>query len=191
MSTTEGRSMNAEPADDLVVLLDEHDLPIGEAPRGSVHTDRTPRHLAFSCYLFDHHGRVLLTRRALTKATWPGVWTNSCCGHPRPGEPAEDAVRRRVSQELGTGITGLELVLPDFGYRAADASGVVENEACPVWVGRLAGRPVPDPAEVCETTWIDWDGLVRLAEGTPSLVSPWCALQVPLLDQALRKVGAA
>ena len=110
--------MIAEPADDLVVLLDERDLPVGEAPRRSVHTDRTPRHLAFSCYLFDERGRVLLTRRALEKATWPGVWTNSCCGHPRPGETAEDAVRRRVFQELGAGVDGLELVLPDFGYRA-------------------------------------------------------------------------
>ena len=183
--------MIAEPADDLVVLLDERDLPIGEASRGSIHTNRTPRHLAFSCYLFDDRGRVLLTRRALVKATWPGVWTNSCCGHPQPGEPAEDAVRRRVAQELGAGIDGLELVLPDFGYRAVDASGIVENEACPVWVGRLTGGPRPDPAEVCELAWADWDDLVRIAEATPGLVSPWCALQVPLLDEALRKAGAA
>jgi len=183
--------MIAEPADDLVVLLDEHDLPIGEANRRAVHTDHTPRHLAFSCYLFDDHGRVLLTRRALAKATWPGVWTNSCCGHPRPGEPAEDAVRRRVEQELGVGIEGLELVLPDFGYRAVDASGIVENEACPVWVGRISGRPAPDPDEVCELAWAAWDDLVRVADALPDLISPWSALQVPLLDAALSKAGAA
>jgi isopentenyl-diphosphate delta-isomerase type 1 len=183
--------MIAEPADDLVVLLDDRDQPIGEAGRSTIHTDRTPRHLAFSCYLFDDRGRVLLTRRALDKATWPGVWTNSCCGHPRPGEAAEDAVRRRIGYELGAGVEGLELVLPDFGYRAVDASGIVENEACPVWVGRLTGPLAPNASEVCEVTWADWDDLVRLADGTPGLVSPWCALQVPLLDRAMRKEGAA
>ncbi len=183
--------MSAEPQNDLVVLLDDHDQPCGTAPRARVHTDRTPRHLAFSCYLFDGHGRVLLTRRALAKATWPGTWTNSCCGHPRPGEPGEDAVRRRVGEELGAALDRLELVLPDFGYRAVDASGIVENEHCPVWAGYLAGTLRPDPAEVCETAWVAWDDLVRLAASAPALISPWCALQVPLLDEAMRKVGAA
>jgi isopentenyl-diphosphate delta-isomerase type 1 len=130
---------------DQVILLDEHDQPIGTAPRASVHGTDTPRHLAFSCYLFDSQGRVLLTRRALTKVAWPGVWTNSCCGHPRPGEAPEDAVRRRLADELGAVVTDVHLVLPDFGYRAVDASGVVENEFCPVWVARLAGPLQPDP----------------------------------------------
>ncbi|MCA0296317.1 MAG: isopentenyl-diphosphate Delta-isomerase [Actinobacteria bacterium] len=183
--------MTAGATDDLVVLLDERDRPIGEAARSRVHTDRTPRHLAFSSYLFDDHGRVLLTRRALTKRTWPGVWTNSCCGHPRPGEAAEDAVRRRVAQELGAVVEDLELVLPDFGYTATDASGIVENEFCPVWVGRLGSLLDPDPDEVGETSWIDWDDLVRVVAVSPFLLSPWCGLQVPLLDEALRKAGAA
>ncbi len=190
-STTEEPRMIADTSDDLVVLLDEHDLPIGEALRTAVHTRRTPRHLAFSCYLFDDRGRILLTRRALDKRTWPGVWTNSCCGHPKPGEAAEDAVRRRVAQELGAAIDGLELVLPDFAYTATDASGIVENELCPVWVGRLDGLVSPDPSEVCETRWVDWDDLVRVVDSSPFLVSPWCGRQVPLLDQALRKAGAA
>ncbi|WP_300079377.1 isopentenyl-diphosphate Delta-isomerase [Propioniciclava sp.] len=182
--------MNAD-IDDLVVLLDEHDRPIGHADRTAVHTRDTPRHLAFSCYLFDDTGRVLLTRRALTKATWPGVWTNSCCGHPRPGEAAETAVRRRVSQELGVPVDDLNLVLPDFGYRAVDASGIVENETCPVWVGRIRGPLTPDPAEVCETAWVSWGDLIRVADTVPALLSPWCALQVPLLEDAMRKAGAA
>lgn len=182
--------MNPE-SEDLVVLLDEYDRPVGHAPRLAVHTADTPRHLAFSSYLFDDHGRVLLTRRALGKPTWPGVWTNSCCGHPRPGEAADDAVLRRVRDELGAGVTGLSLVLPDFGYRAVDASGIVEDEACPVWIGRLAGPLRPDPAEVADTGWVTWADLVQVVAGAPELVSPWCALQVPLLDAELRKAGAA
>ena len=176
---------------DQVVLLDEHNQPIGTAPRASVHGTDTPRHLAFSCYLFDTHGRVLLTRRALTKVAWPGVWTNSCCGHPRPGEAAEDAVRRRVADELGAVVTDATLVLPDFGYRAVDASGVVENEFCPVWVARLTGPLRPDPSEVAETTWVAWPDLVELVHSAPALLSPWCVEQVPQLSAADTKVGAA
>lgn len=176
---------------DQVILLDEHDQPIGTAPRASVHGTDTPRHLAFSCYLFDASGRVLLTRRALTKVAWPGVWTNSCCGHPRPGEAAEDAVRRRLGDELGAVVTDVHLVLPDFGYREVDASGVVENEFCPVWVARLAGPLRPDPNEVAETTWVAWLDLVALVDSAPALLSPWCVEQVPLLSAADSKVGAA
>ncbi len=176
---------------DQVVLLDEHDQPIGTAPRASVHGTDTPRHLAFSCYLFDGNDRVLLTRRALTKVAWPGVWTNSCCGHPRPGEEPEDAVRRRLADELGAVVTDAHLVLPDFGYTAVDASGVVENELCPVWVARLAGPLRPDPNEVAETAWVAWLDLVALVDSAPALLSPWCVEQVPQLSAAGAKVGAA
>ena len=70
------------------------------AARTMVHHAQTPRHRAFSVYLTDDAGRVLLTRRALSKATWPGVWSNSCCGHPRPGEMDVTAIHRRVREEL-------------------------------------------------------------------------------------------
>ena len=176
---------------DEVVLLDERDQPIGTALRATVHGTETPRHLAFSCYLFDDRGRVLLTRRALTKVAWPGVWTNSCCGHPRPGEASEDAVRRRLALELGVVVTGLELALPDFGYRATDASGVVENEFCPVWLARIAGPVQPDPDEVSEIAWVAWADLLTLVATAPALLSPWCAAQVPLVAAADAKVGAA
>ena len=178
---------------DLVVLLDEHGRPSGAADRVAVHTQDTPRHLAFSCYLFDRSGRVLLTRRALSKRTWPGVWTNSCCGHPRPGEAPLDAVRRRLEDELGVGIENPRLVLPSFSYRATDASGVVENELCPVWVGVIDTLPPsPNPDEVAELSWMSWSALVATARSAPALLSPWSVLQIPLLDQAFAtEAGAA
>ena len=86
--------------EDLVELVDQDGHVIGQAARATVHHGNTPRHRAFSVYLSDAAGRVLMTRRALSKLTWPGVWSNSCCGHPRPGETDIAAIHRRVREEL-------------------------------------------------------------------------------------------
>lgn len=170
---------------DEVVLLDEDAQPIGTADRLAVHGAHTPLHLAFSTYLVQADGELLVTRRALDKRTWPGVWTNSCCGHPRPGEDVAVAARRRIGQELGLAVGELTLALPHFRYRATDASGVVENEVCPVFVGRVDGTPDPDPAEVAQWRWVRWDDLERGVAATPWAFSPWAALQVPQLGAHL------
>jgi isopentenyl-diphosphate delta-isomerase type 1 len=117
--------------DDLVELVDERGRAIGQAARATIHHRTTPRHRAFSVYLNDAAGRVLLTRRSLSKITWPGVWSNSCCGHPRPGESDTAAIQRRVREELGVEVMDVEVMLPDFGYTATDPNGLVENEYCP------------------------------------------------------------
>src|SRR5437868_2928196 len=87
-----------------VVLLDDEGRPCGRAPKAEVHHRNTPLHLAFSCWLLDADGRTLLTRRSAAKRTWPGIWTNSFCGHPAPGEEVEAAVHRRARDELGARI---------------------------------------------------------------------------------------
>lgn len=172
------------PADDLVVLLDHDGRPVGTAARLEVHHADTPLHLAFSLHLIDEHGRTLITRRALAKRTWPGVWTNSCCGHPRPGESVLDAVRRRVGEELGVHLAEdpgtVSTVLPDFRYRAVDASGVVEHEICPVHVSAVSAdlRIVPDPAEVAQHAWVGWADLHEAVVHTPVVFSPWLVEQV-------------
>ena len=167
---------------ELVVLLDDQRRPIGTAPKAGVHTAHTPLHLAFSSYAFDPSGtRLLVTRRALGKKTWPGVWTNTCCGHPAPGEDLAEAMTRRIGQELGLTPTAVELALPDFAYTAEMADGTRENEFCPVFRVVVDADPVPDPAEVADWKWVDWADLVVAAEHAPWLISPWAALQVPLL----------
>jgi len=164
-----------------VILLSDEGTPIGVADKKSVHTDDTPLHLAFSCHVLDEAGRVLVTRRALSKLTWPGVWTNSFCGHPAPGEEMTDAVRRRARDELGLDLDSLELVLPDFRYLAIDASGIVENEICPVYTARAAGPVSANPAEVAEWRWAETPELQLAVSLTPWAFSPWLALQLPQL----------
>ena len=167
---------------ELVVLLDEAGRAVGTADKADVHDSDTPLHLAFSVHLFDEGGRVLVTRRALTKQTFPGVWTNSCCGHPAPGEDLADAVRRRVRQELGTDVTDLRLVLPAFRYRA-EQDGIVENEMCPVFVGSTQGPVDPDPSEVDSVSWEPWaDFRSGVLDGTRP-VSVWCRAQVVELPE--------
>jgi isopentenyl-diphosphate delta-isomerase len=172
------RSPLASDGDELVVLLDEAGEPCGTHLKATVHTATTPLHLAFSCHVLDDRGRVLVTRRALSKKTWPGVWTNSFCGHPAPGETPEEAVARRASQELGIEVTDVTSVLPDFRYLATDASGVVENEICPVFTARAVGVPDPSPDEVAEWAWTDPAALRDAVAATPFAFSPWLGWQL-------------
>lgn len=174
----------AAPPDE-VVLLGEDGMPIGTADRVQVHTTATPLHLAFSTYVFNARGEVLVTRRALAKKTWPGVWTNSCCGHPKPGESLEDAARRRIREELGMSVGPLVSLLPDFRYRAVDASGIVENEICPVFAAFVTDeQPVANPEEVAEWAWVPWENLTAAITATPHVYSPWASLQVPQIATA-------
>ncbi|MEP6844139.1 MAG: isopentenyl-diphosphate Delta-isomerase [Pseudolysinimonas sp.] len=165
-------------AAELVVLVDESGAEIGTADKASVHTRTTALHRAFSCHVFSTDGLVLLTRRALGKLTWPGVWTNSFCGHPAPGEQLDQAIRRRAERELGLTLGGLEPVLPDFRYRAVDASGIVENEICPVFRTTVEVDPQPADDEVAEWAWIHPSDLREAVEAAPFAFSPWLVLQL-------------
>lgn len=168
---------------DVVVLVDEDGTPNGTWPRRTVHSDTTPLHLAISVYLLDPAGRLLLTRRALGKRTWPGVWTNSCCGHLRPGESGEQAARRHLRTELGVTDAVLTCVLPDFRYRAQDAAGVWENEICPVFLARPVGdvELTVDPDEAMEIAWANWSAVRTAMTLAPFAFSPWSREQVAIM----------
>ena len=166
-----------EPGEQVVLVTDDGEQ-IGTAPKATVHGPDTPLHLAFSCHVRDAEGRLLVTRRALAKRTWPGVWTNSFCGHPAPGEAMAEAIARRAMDELGVSLLDVRPVLPDFRYRATDASGVVENEICPVFEATTLDPVVPDPDEVAEFQWVDAADLERAALAAPWAFSPWLNLQL-------------
>ncbi len=170
---------------ELVVLVDEDGRPTGTALKNEVHHERTPLHLAFSCWVVDAAGRTLLTRRAAVKRTWPGVWTNTFCGHPAPGEEFEAAVRRRARDELGCTIEAVQPLLPDFRYRAVMADGTVENEICPVFGARLASPPDPNPDEIDDMAWVAVADLPALVRDDPGRLSPWMREQLPRLAGVL------
>ncbi|WP_211195816.1 isopentenyl-diphosphate Delta-isomerase [Agromyces sp. H66] len=171
-----------EAIEDEVVLLDEAGNPIGRAPKSAAHGPDTALHLAFSCHVVNALGELLVTRRALTKQAWPGVWTNSFCGHPRPAESLVAAVRRRAEFELGIELDHVELALPLFRYRATDADGTVENEVCPVYLATTVSELDPNPREVAEYRWVDPAELGRAVDAAPWAFSPWLVLQARQLE---------
>jgi isopentenyl-diphosphate delta-isomerase len=180
----EGHSEMAGASSDVVervVLCTPDGSAAGTAPKATVHHRDTPLHLAFSCYVFDPAGRVLVTRRAYDKRTFPGLRTNSCCGHPAPGEGMRVAVLRRLWHELGIVPSELDLILPEFRYRATAADGTVENELCPVYRARTTDDQVAvHPPEVDEAWWMPWAEFAAQVDGTDPL-SSWGAQQVKQL----------
>ncbi|MBP2704655.1 isopentenyl-diphosphate Delta-isomerase [Microbispora sp. RL4-1S] len=164
-----------------VVLVDGQGNPIGTAPKTSVHTAHTPLHLAFSSYVFDEGGQVLLSRRAVGKLTWPGAWTNSCCGHPLPGERLSVAVTRRLAFELGLRVESVDLILPRFSYRAVMDNGTVENELCPVFRAVVRDEAAPNAEEVDTVRWMPWKTFADQVLSGELDISPWAREQVPQL----------
>ncbi|MET7990097.1 isopentenyl-diphosphate Delta-isomerase [Amycolatopsis sp. NPDC005232] len=165
-----------ESESERVVFVTEDGVPTGETgPKLASHHGETRLHLAFSCYVLRRSDQALLiTQRALDKKVWPGVWTNSVCGHPAPGEPLPDAVRRRAAYEIGLPeLQDLECVLPKYRYRTPPFQGIVENEFCPVFVAWVDRDPEPNPEEVGGWRWVSWPDYAQLLEGTEENVSYW------------------
>ena len=174
----------SSPADDhdpLVVLIDESGRPSGTVPKRTVHGRSTPLHLAFSCYVVDDAGRVLLTRRSPAKRTWPATWTNACCGHPLPGETLRQAVARHLRHELDAQAIDLAVALPSFVYRATMGDGTMEHELCPVVIATVDDVAL-NAAEADAAEWVDWAALVTRARSEPDTLSPWSVAQITTLD---------
>ena len=169
-----------------VVYVDSKGKPTGEtAPKLDAHHANTKLHLAFSCYIFNKQNQLLVTRRALSKKVWPGVWTNSLCGHPLPGEKIDDAIKRRMEYELGiTKFGKLRVVLPNYKYQTPPFKGIIENEFCPVYFAYTDQVPSPNDLEVEEYKWIEPKVYVESALGdTENKWSYWCKDQIKKLEE--------
>jgi isopentenyl-diphosphate delta-isomerase len=140
-----------------IYYVDIHDNPTGEiSEKLAAHNEDTKLHAAFSCYVFNEKGEFLVTQRAHTKKVWHGVWTNSCCGHPGPGESREDAIERRLKYELGMTVRKIQLILPEYIYKTPPYSGIIEHEFCPVYIATADSEPNPNPDEVEDYKWVEW-----------------------------------
>ncbi|SBT88165.1 isopentenyl-diphosphate delta-isomerase [Streptomyces sp. DI166] len=138
----------------LLELVDENGVTIGTAEKLAAHQPPGQLHRAFSVFLFDERGRLLLQQRALGKYHSPGVWSNTCCGHPYPGEAPFAAAARRTFEELGVSPS-LMAEAGTVRYNHPDpASGLVEQEFNHLFVGLVQAPPRPDPEEVGATAFV-------------------------------------
>lgn len=167
---------------EFVVLVDEYNKEIGTALKETVHTDHTPLHRGFSLFIFNRNHELLVTRRADTKKTFPGVWTNTVCGHPGPKEDVVDAASRRLKDELGFISHDIKVVAP-YRYTFADIHGIMENEICPILVGHADGDPKPHVGEVADWKWMPWQEFLVETENIPDKYSPWCIEEAAILRQ--------
>lgn len=174
--------------DDMLVLVDGLDRQVGTATKERAHRDGL-LHRAFSVVLVRdgvHGPEMLLTQRASGKYHSAGLWTNSCCSHPRAGEELVAAAHRRTHEELGCDAINLREVCA-FVYRATFEDGLCEYEYDHVFVGSCAGEPDPDPAETQAVRWVAFDELASELEKSPDSFTAWAFM---VLTAAMRDVLA-
>lgn len=158
------------PRSETLILIDERNRAVGRAEKADVHR-RGLLHRAFSIFLVDAAGRVLLQRRSRAKYHSAGLWANSCCGHPRPGERTAAAARRRLGEELGA--AGPLRYAFRARYRTELPNGLVENELVYVYFGRAPAALAPDPSEVAAIAWQGLPALQRDIARRPRRYAYW------------------
>lgn len=165
-----------------VVLVDEAGAEVGVMGKLEAHRPPGLLHLAFSVVVFTPDGRVILQRRASAKYHFAGLWSNTCCSHPQPGEPVQEAAARRLADEMGLACP-LEQV-GSFRYEATDpVSGLVERELDVVLVGMSGDEPVPDPSEVAEVGLVSLEALRADLAARPDRYTPWFASVLTVVER--------
>lgn len=164
-----------------VVLVNEHDVQVGTMEKLRAHEEGL-LHRAFSVFLFDDRGRLLLQRRAAGKYHSAGLWTNTCCSHPRPQETVEDAAVRRLHEEMGI-TADLEHQF-SFIYRAALENGLLEHELDHVLFGTYSGAADPDPEEADGWKYMDPEELEQDLRLNPEHYTVWLRICWPQVRAA-------
>jgi isopentenyl-diphosphate delta-isomerase len=180
-------SFDSEP----LILVDADDNVTGYESKRAAHIGGGMLHRAFSIFLFTEDDRVLLQQRSGKKPLWPLYWSNSCCSHPRRGESYDDAVHRRLREELAVDV---ELrYLYRFQYRAEFGEIGAEHELCSVFVGKVPGpvRVDVNPSEIAAWRWVPSSEVDRLIENRPEEVTPWFIMEWQRLRTEYRELLAA
>ncbi|SJZ33941.1 isopentenyl-diphosphate Delta-isomerase [Sediminibacterium ginsengisoli] len=167
-----------------VILVDESDLETGVAEKIAAHRDGL-LHRAFSVFIFNSDGELLLQQRAKDKYHSGGLWTNTCCSHPRPAEDIAAAAERRLQEEMGFTVP-LEKAL-DFIYKAPLANGLTEYEYDHVFIGYYDGEIMPDISEVMDHDFLSFEMLDVLMKKEPSSFTAWFHIALPLVRSWLER----
>jgi isopentenyl-diphosphate Delta-isomerase len=168
-----------------VILVDENDRETGTAEKMEAHR-KGLLHRAFAVFVVDSHGRLLLQKRASGKYHSPGLWTNTCCSHPRPGESVDNAAVRRLQEEMGINCTLSESFT--FIYRADFDNGLTEHEFDHVLIGLCDNNPVPDHREVENYKYINLDHLSADIEKNPGNYTVWFRIAYPKVKDILKNI---
>ena len=173
MNESTARIVSSE--DEALILVDADDAETGSLSKAACHDGAGVLHRAFSVFLFDEHGRLLLQQRAAGKRLWPLFWSNTCCSHPRYGEVIDEAANRRLYDELHTRAE-LEFVYK-FVYRAAFGELGSEHELCHVFLGRLSESPVANATEIAAMKYLSPAELEREFATNGDAYTPWFKME--------------
>jgi isopentenyl-diphosphate delta-isomerase len=163
-----------------LILVNEQDEAIGTMEKMEAHR-KGLLHRAFSVFIINDAGDILLQRRALEKYHSPGLWTNACCSHPFPGEATVAAAHRRLQEELGFDCEMKEIFT--FTYRAEFDNGLTEHEFDHVLLGTYNGNIYPNPSEVCEYQYLSSGQILALMEKEPATFTIWFHRALPQVLQ--------
>ena len=169
----------------LVILVNEKDEPVGVMEKIEAHKRGGTLHRAFSILVFNKKGELMLQLRSKKKYHAGGLWTNTVCSHPRPGETTEEAAKRRLMEEMGF-TTELKEV-GSFIYRADVGNGLTEYEYDHVFVGFYEGLPKPNPEEADGWKWMDFEAVVRDVKKNPEHYTPWFRILLDKMADTIRK----
>jgi isopentenyl-diphosphate delta-isomerase len=155
---------------DLVITVDENDVPIGTIDKMEAHRQGV-LHRAFSIFLLNDNNELLLQQRAYSKYHSGGLWTNTCCSHPMPNEGTGEAAKRRLEEELGVAAT-LQHIF-SFTYKADVGDGLTEHEFDHVYIGKHNGNCTPNPEEVQAYKYLSLDKVAEWIQQKPEQFTEW------------------
>ena len=184
MSQTKADIVSSE--DERLILVDANDRQTGVLDKSACHDGDGVLHRAFSVFVFNSAGELLLQQRAADKRLWPLYWSNSCCSHPREGETMEGAADRRLQQELGLQCE-LKFVYK-FHYQARYGDLGSEHELCSVFIGHSSGQPVINTTEIADWRWLSPAALSAELQQHPGDFTPWLKMEWQALTS--RHAGA-
>jgi len=168
-----------------VILVNENDVQTGVMGKKEAH-EKGVLHRAFSIFIFDSKGKMLLQQRAASKYHGGHLWTNACCSHPLPGEETEAAAQRRLVEELGF-TTPLNEIF-SFTYRAEVENGLIEHEYDHVFVGQFEGEINANPGEVANVSYEEMDRLIWAIENQPQKFTSWFKIAFPKIESWWKQV---